>query len=238
MAITDIDDLPMDDVLMAGPITTQSLLRLITWLSPAFPVGGFAYSSGLEKAVEDRLVTDSFGLEAWLTALLSHGTLWNDAVLLSEAWRAWQERAALTEVADLAEALAGSKERCLETMALGSAFRDAARAWPNPVLEWFDGQVAYPVVVGAVAASKGIGCEATVAAYLHAAVSQQVSAGIRLGLMGQSHGLSLLASLEGEIGQVAARAVASSLDDLGSATIVADIASARHETQTTRLFRS
>lgn len=233
MAATGIDDASMTD-----PITTQSLLRLITWLSPAFPVGGFAYSSGLEKAVEDRLVTNAPGLEAWLSALLCHGTLWNDAVLLAEAWRVWQDRTALSEVADLAEALAGSKERSLETMALGSAFRDAAKAWPSPVLDWFDESVAYPVVVGAVAASKGIGCEATVAAYLHAAVSQQVSAGIRLGLMGQSHGLSLLARLEEVIGAVAARAAASTLNDLGSATIAADIVSARHETQTTRLFRS
>lgn len=233
MAATGIDEASMTD-----PITTQSLLRLITWLSPAFPVGGFAYSSGLEKAVEDRLVTNATGLDAWLSALLCHGTLWNDAVLLAEAWRVWQDRTALGAVADLAEALAGSKERALETMALGSAFRDAAKAWPSPVLDWFDGPVAYPVVVGAVAASKGIGCEATVAAYLHAAVSQQVSAGIRLGLMGQSHGLSLLARLEEVIGAVAARAAASTLDDLGSATIAADIVSARHETQTTRLFRS
>jgi urease accessory protein len=223
---------------MVDTLTTQSLLRLVTWLSPAFPVGGFAYSSGLEKAVEDGLVRQKAGLGAWLDALVQHGNLWNDAVLLAEAWRVWQDRAALTEVAALAEALAGSKERHLETMALGQAFGDAAKAWPSAVMDWLEGPVAYPVVVGAIAASHGIGCEAVLAAYLHAAISQQVSAGIRLGLIGQSHGLALLAQLEEALAAVAQRAAASTLDDLGSATIATEIVSARHETQTTRLFRS
>ncbi|HBF31565.1 urease accessory protein UreF [Rhizobium sp.] len=223
---------------MADTLTTQSLLRLITWLSPAFPVGGFAYSSGLEKAVDEGLIQQQSGLGAWLTALLDHGTLWNDAVLLSEAWAIWQERDALQDVVALAAALAGSKERYLETIALGSAFRDAAKAWPSAVLDWREGPVAYPVAVGAIAASHDVDREATLAAYLHAAVSQQVSAGIRLGLMGQSHGVALLAQLEQVIGAVARRAAMSTLDDLGSATVAAEIVSARHETQTTRLFRS
>ncbi|MBB4952693.1 urease accessory protein [Agrobacterium vitis] len=228
---------------MVEAFTTQSLLRLIAWLSPAFPVGGFAYSSGLEKAVDDGLVRHQADLAAWLTALLQHGTLWNDAVLLAEAWRSFKQRPALESVAELAAALAGSKERSLETMALGCGFRDAARAWPTPSLagtplDWLQGAVAYPVVVGAVAASHGVGCEAVLAAYLHAGVSQQVSAGIRLGLIGQSHGVALLVRLEETIAAVAARAVDSTLDDLGSATIAADIVSARHEIQTTRLFRS
>lgn len=223
---------------MADSLTIQGLLRLVTWLSPAFPVGGFAYSSGLEKAVEDGLVRHQAGLGAWLTSLLHHGTLWNDAVLLAEAWRSGHKRAALENVAALAAALAGSKERYLETMALGTAFRDAAKAWPDAVPDWLDGPVAYPVAVGAVAASQAIGCEATLAAYLHAAVSQQVSAGIRLSMIGQSHGVSLLAQLEETIAAVAARAAASSLDDLGTATVAAEIVSARHEIQTTRLFRS
>jgi urease accessory protein len=223
---------------MASSLTTQGLLRLVTWLSPAFPVGGFAYSSGLEKAVDDGLVCDHAGLGAWLTSLLHHGALWNDAALLADAWRNWQQRPALDAVSDLALALAGSKERYLETVALGTAFRDAAAAWPSAVLAWLNGPVSYPVAVGAIAASHNVGCEATLAAYLHAALSQQVSAGIRLGLMGQSHGLALLAGLESAIEAVAARAAMSTLNDLGSATVAAEIVSARHETQTSRLFRS
>ena len=223
---------------MAHSLTTQSLLRLVTWLSPAFPVGGFAYSAGLEKAVEDGLVRDQPGLSRWLTSLLHHGAIWNDAVLLAEAWRSDQERSRLETVAELALALAGSKERYLETVALGSAFLEAAQVWPSPVLEWLSGPVAYPVAVGATSASHSIECEATLAAYLHAAVSQQVSAGIRLGLMGQSQGVALLAGLESTIEQVAARAALSTLDDLGSASIAAEIVSARHEMQVSRLFRS
>ncbi|BCH63573.1 urease accessory protein UreF [Agrobacterium vitis] len=230
---------------MTIALDTLGLIRLMTWLSPAFPVGGFAYSGGLEKAVEDGLI-DGGGtatgrqeaLLAWLTSLLDHGAIWNDAVLLAEAWRVWNMPQVLSEVSDLALALAGSRERYQETTALGAAFRDAARSWADPFSAQPSGPVAYPVAVGAVGANQGIGCEAVLAAYLHAALSQQVSAGIRLSLIGQTGGLAILSRLEAPVASLAARAFQSGLDDLGSATIAADIVSARHEGQAVRLFRS
>jgi urease accessory protein len=215
-----------------------ALLRLMAWMSPAFPVGGFSYSGGLEKAVEDRRVSDAAGLYGWVEVLLGSGSLWNDAVFLADAWRNGTDAVALSEAADLARALAGSAERYRETVLLGDAFVSAAGAWPHAVLELLPKEVPYPVAIGAVAAGHGVPLRETLAAFLHAGVSQIVSAGIRLGVAGQRDGVAILAESEASIGEMAARAVQSTLDDLGSATVIADTATMRHEMQGTRLFRS
>ena len=212
-----------------------ALLRLLTWLSPAFPVGAFAYSGGLERAVHDGWVKDAAGLEGWIVATLAHGAGWNDAVFFAEAWRQCENAEELKAAAELAEALAGSRERHQETMALGSAFLAAAGEWPCPTSA---ADMAYPVAVGAVAGLNGVSLDAGLAAYLHAAASQLVSAGLRLGVTGQKQGVAILSRLEVTILGLAARAEVSTLDDLGTATIRAEIEVMRHETQYSRLFRS
>ncbi|TCU32413.1 urease accessory protein UreF [Rhizobium azibense] len=216
----------------------QALLRLMAWLSPAFPIGAFAYSGGLERAVHDRLVTDAASLDGWIETLLSHGSIWNDAVLFAVSWRGQSDAGELAQIGALAEALAGSRERHQETTLLGDAFLEAARAWPDTVFDRLPRAIAYPVAVGAVAGAHGIELQKALAAFLHAYVSQSVSAGIRLGVAGQKDGAAILARLEEAIAATAHRASGSTLDDLGSAAVQADIASLRHETQTTRLFRS
>ncbi|MDS7597814.1 urease accessory protein UreF [Agrobacterium tumefaciens] len=215
-----------------------ALLRLLAWMSPAFPVGAFSYSGGLEKAVEDRRVHDAASLGDWVETLLTHGALWNDAVFLSDAWRHTGDGASLQDAADLALALAGSAERHRETLLLGTAFVGAARAWPHAVFEHLPKQTPYPVAVGAVAGAHGVPLVDAIAAYLHSGVAQIVSAGIRLGVAGQTDGVAILAQSERLVAETAARAASTTLDDLGSATIIADTATMRHETQATRLFRS
>jgi len=223
---------------VSGESGVAALLRLMAWMSPAFPVGGFSYSGGLEKAVEDGRVRNATELSGWVETLLLHGSLWNDAVFLAHAWRNSQDAAALSETADLGRALAGSAERYRETVLLGDAFVSAASAWPHGVLQLLPKEAPYPVAIGAVAACHGVPLRETLAAFLHAGVSQIVSAGIRLGVAGQKDGVAILAASEAGIAEVAANAVQSTLDDLGSATIIADTAAMRHETQGTRLFRS
>ena len=219
-------------------IDGQSLIRLMTWLSPAFPVGGFAYSGGLERAVHDRLVQDADDLHAWLETLVMRGAWWNDAVLLAEAWHAHDDATRLAEVIELSEALAGSAERHLEIMAQGEAFAIAASAWPHPVLALLGEHPPYAVAVGAVAAAHGVALERTIAAFLHAIVSQAVSAAIRLSVLGQRQAVGILAQLEPVILDVASDAAQSTTDNLGSATVIADLTAIRHEIQHSRLFRS
>lgn len=223
---------------MADTASPEALVRLMTWLSPAFPVGAFSYSGGLEQAVADGDVRDADTLRDWLASLLAHGALWNDAVLFAEAHRSVEDAERLAAVAALAEALSGSAERYRETMLQGEAFLAAAAGWPHAVLAMLGEAAAYPIAVGAVSGGHGIAAETALAAYLHAVASNLVSVAIRCGVIGQRDGVATLAGLEARILALAAAAARSTLDDLGSATMRADIASLKHETLTIRLFRS
>jgi urease accessory protein len=217
----------------------------MAWLSPAYPVGAFSYSSGIEWAVEAGDVRDADTLKSWLAVMMADGGGHCDAILFAHAHRAAaaSDETALFGVAELAAAFAPTKERHLETTAQGNAFVEATRAaWPCAALDrlkaiW-DGPVAYPVAVAVAAAGHGIALAPALPAYLQAVAANWVSAGVRLVPLGQTDGLRVLAALEPVVAATAQRALASSLDDLGSAAIRADLASARHETQYTRLFRS
>jgi len=226
-------------------LAPYSLYRLMAWLSPAFPVGAFSYSSGIEWAVEVGDIKDAEALKAWLGVMLAEGGGFCDAVLFANAHRAAAsgDDKALLEVAELAAAFAPSKERHLETTAQGNAFVEAARnAWPCAAIDrlktiW-DGPVAYPVAVAVAASGHGIALEPALAAYLQALAANWVSAGVRLIPLGQTDGQRVLAALEAAVAATAQRALAAKLDDVGSSAFRADLASARHETQYTRLFRS
>lgn len=225
-------------IIMTDQPSGIALLRLMAWLSPAFPVGGFAYSHGLERAVHDGLVTDAAGLAGWLETLVEMGSGWNDAVLFAESWRRAREGGDLAEVAALAEALAGSRERHTETMLQGAAFLKAAAAWPNPVLERLPAECAYCVAVGTVAGGNGIALQDALSAFLQAFFSNLVQAAIRLGVIGQNEATTLLAGFEPLALSTAARASRSIPDDLGGCAFISDIVAMKHETQYSRLFRS
>jgi urease accessory protein len=214
------------------------------WLSPAYPVGGFSYSHGLEWTVEAGKVRDAATLGNWIEDILRYGTGRSDAIFLAETWRAVTagDERRLAEVAELAAAFAPSAERRLETLAQGAAFLGATQAvWPAPALERLAAEVAdiaYPVAVAACAAAHGLPLAPTAQAYLQAFAANQVSAGVRLIPLGQTDGLRVLARLEPLIPPLVTGALGASLDDIGSAAAMVDIASMRHETQYTRLFRS
>lgn len=224
---------------MSDALTSSGLIRLQTWLSPAFPVGSFSYSHGLESAVDAGLVTDAASLRKWLSTLVAFGSGWNDAVLFAEAWRRGSAGGDLGELADLGEALAGSRERHTETMLQGAAFRTAAlNGWPHAVLQRLPDACPYAVVVGAAAGAHGVPLEPAFAVFLQAFVGNLAQAAIRLGVTGQSGAVSTVAALEGELTETAGRAAISTLDDLGSGAIVSEIMSMKHETHYSRLFRS
>jgi urease accessory protein len=216
----------------------NDLLRLMAWLSPAFPVGSFSYSHGLERAVHDGLVVNAEELRDWLASLIEYGSAWNDAVLFAEAMRRAEAGGDLTELAELAEALAGSAERHMETSLQGRAFIGAAGAWSNEVLSNLPQNCPYCVAVGALAGATRVPCVEAIAAFLQAFSSNLIQAAIRLGVTGQSDGVKTLASLEPLIADTAERVARSTLDDLGSATLMSEIAAMRHETQYSRLFRT
>jgi urease accessory protein len=222
-----------------------ALYRLMTWLSPSFPVGAFSYSSGIEWAVEAGDIGDANSLRDWLNSMLADGPGFCDGVLLAHAHRAASsaDAAGLRDIAELACAFVPSRERSLETSAQGRAFIEIARAaWNCDGLERLishcDGAIVYPVAVGLVSAAHAIPLAPTMHAFLHTLVSNWISAGARLVPLGQTDSQRVLALLEPIVVATGKRALQASLDDLGSATFRADLASMRHETQYTRLFRS
>jgi len=221
-----------------------ALYRLMTWLSPAFPVGAFSYSSGIEWAVEAGDITDAASLRDWLASMLVDGSGFCDGVFLAHAYRAAaHDEAALREVAELAAAFVPSRERQLEASSQGRAFIDIARsAWHcdglDQIVAQCDGAIVYPVAVGLVSAAHDIPLAPTMHAFFHALTSNWISAGARLIPLGQTDSQRVLALLEPVVVATAKRALQASLDDLGSASFRADLAGMRHETQYTRLFRS
>lgn len=214
----------------------QSFARLQAWLSPAFPTGAFSYSHGLEQAIQDDLVRNGDELFDWLSSLVSRGAGWNDAVLLTQTWQNINNRQAFSELAELAEAMSISKERHLETMAQGAAFLKAANAWGYE--DKLPLKCALPVAVGFVSGLHKIDPQMTLTAFLHAYVSNQVQAALRLMSLGQQSGVEVIAKIEPVILGVVQKVQASSLDDLGGSAFIADIASMKHETLNSRIFRS
>lgn len=229
-------------------IPEDAFARLLTWFSPAFPVGSYTYSHGLEYAIEAGLVGDAASLAGWIGAILRHGSGRGDAILLDMAHTAERARDddRLREVLDWGEALRGTTEMALESSAQGRAFLDAVRAaWPHPRLDALAALAAsqgrtlcYPVVAGVALAAAGIAADVGRRAYLHAFAASLVSAAVRLVPLGQSNGLRALASLEETVAAVAAETAGLDFTDLGGTAWMADVCSARHETQYTRLFRS
>ena len=223
-------------------------LPLLLWLSPAFPVGAFAYSHGLEWAVEAGDISDVGTLIDWLGDLRDHGSPRNDAALFCLAYRAAAEADAtrLGQINALAVALAGSLERRLETTQQGGAFLAAARsAWDSSALAWLpdDGEpVAYPVAVATAAAGRGIALDAALPAFALSLFANLVSAAVRLSAIGQTDGQRALAALLPRVAEMARDVLGDVLTEgeaaLGGAAFRSDLAAMRHETQYSRLFRS
>ena len=224
-----------------------ALKKLLAWLSPAFPVGGFSYSHGLEWAIEDGTVTAAADLKAWLTDILHHGSGWSDSVLFSHTHKAAlaAEYAKIEELSALAIAFQPSKERHLETTAQGRAFLSTVAAtWPNTRLTALtqlfarEAQIAYPVAVSLACAAHHIPLLPSLNAYLGAFAASLISAAVRAVPLGQTDGQIVTAAISPLIGTVASKASTAALDRLGGSAWRADIASMKHETQYTRLFRS
>jgi urease accessory protein len=235
-------------IVMATTITTDAALyRLLTWLSPGFPVGAYSYSHALEAAVEAARVRDAGTLAGWIEGILAHGTASADAIFLTSTWRAVsaEDREGFAAAAERAAAMRGSAELALESTAQGAAFIGVIEAtWGVPALcDWraslpADVAMTYPVAVALAAALAGLPLPATLTAYLQAFAANLVSAGVRLIPLGQSDGQRVLARLEPAVARAAEAAIGCGLDDAATATPMIDLLSMRHEGQYTRLFRS
>lgn len=222
-----------------------ALYRLMTWMSPSYPVGAFSYSHALEWDVEERIVRDAASLVQWLTDVLVRGGGRNDAILLANAYRAalQADLEALILAAEYASAFSATAERQMETLSQGRAFCDiTCRTWSSATLEKmqaiYKSPIAYPVAVGVAAADHGVPLEPALEAYLHGFASNLVSAGVRLIPLGHTDGQRVMVALEPVLKEAARQGQTGNLADLSSSLLLADISAMKHETQYTRLFRS
>ena len=227
---------------------STGLYRMLAWLSPAFPVGSFAFSHALEAAAANGAVHDRYSLQIWISAIVSSGGGRIDADILRDAHRASSagDIGALTVANRRGVAFRTTAETRIETVAQGEAFLATCRAaWSIPVLDcWARGigeggeAVCYAAAVGAATAQAGIPLDYALLGYLQALASNLVSAGLRLGIIGQTEGQRIVAALEPVIRAAVAGALTRGPDGFGSATFAVELASMDHETQYTRLFRS
>jgi urease accessory protein len=225
-----------------------ALLRLQSWLSPAFPTGAYSYSHGLEWAVEAEYINDRKSLVEWLDADLCYGSGRSEAIFFYQAWRCAMKhaRAKLFEIAELAAAFRGTSEFALESSQQAAAcLTMLRRVWPDSLLDWLSKTLrqhrirpALAVVLGVRSARQGIPASLALPAFLQSYVANLVTAGVRLVPLGQTDGQLAIAELEQAILAASVEAERATIDDLGSAAFMVDLASMAHETQYTRLFRS
>jgi urease accessory protein len=283
--------MPVDATLPSPSGGNPALYRLLAWLSPAFPIGAFSYSHGLEAAVADGAVCDRSSLQCWIAAIVAHGSGRIDADILRDAHRAAVsgDAAALAAANRRGAAFRATAELALESAQQGAAFlaanESAWRAAADPAVSSLEpsplvgeglgggdaaaslqaerspppqpspiegegvgrtsamiptrgdaGEICHAAVFGAAAAEAGIALPDALFGYLHAFAANLISAGLRLGVVGQTDGQRILAALEPIV--TAAAAMSRDAGDFGGATFAADLASMAHETLYTRLFRS
>jgi urease accessory protein len=225
-----------------------SLLRQQSWLSPAFPTGSYSYSHAIEWAVEAGDIHDRKSLVGWLEADLCFGSGRNEAIFFMEAWRCATEDDCekLIKVAELAAAFRGTSEFALESSQQATAcLATLRRVWPDHLIESLSELLsergippALSVVLGVRAAQQRIPYGLAAPAFLQSYLANLVTAGVRLIPLGQTDGQIAIAGLEAAVLTASAQAEQATIHDLGSAAFMVDLASASHETQYTRLFRS
>ena len=216
---------------MRTDIEASQLLLLLNWMSPAFPIGSFAYSYGLEFAIAENEITTQSDVECWIADLITQGSGWNDAMMFAQCWTGVSE-----DLNDLALSMASSSERYLETTQLGKSFAIAASVFTN--VKFPCGDLAYPVAAGVACKSMGVDQHSALLAFLQGFAASQVSVAVRLVPLGQTAGLHVLKNLIPIISETGNRAATATLDDLGSCTLLADIASMKHEHLQPRIFRT
>ena len=206
--------------------------KMMAWLSPAYPIGSYSFSHGLEQAIESKIVSDKESLFDWLSQILAFGSGRNDAIFLANAYRSSKEN--LLHIAELAEAFSGTKERHLETVQQGVAFAKVTSSVYGIAIP----PVPLPIAVGYASRIENIDLKKLLPLYLHAFIANLISVAVRFIPIGQTDGQIILCRLFGNIEDISKQTIDLNLDDLGNSCFLNDIGSMRHEIMKTRIYRS
>ena len=210
--------------------TDSKLITVMQWLSPAFPIGGFAYSHGLEWAINKGHVGNREQLQKWISDLLEYGSLKNDAILIKLVLQGSDPK----EINELAMALCPASERLSETQLQGGAFCKIMReVWS---LEIDD--LTLPIALALAAKNESIDQNLVVPAYLHSFCSNLISVAIRLVPIGQTDGQKTLRELSPLILDSVRSVAEVDIDDLGSKCFLSDVSAMQHEYLQSRVFKT
>ena len=210
--------------------TDSKLITVMQWLSPAFPIGGFAYSHGLEWAINKGYVSNREELQNWISDLLEYGSLKNDAILIKLVLQGSDPK----EINELAMALCPASERLSETQLQGGAFCKIMReVWGLEIDE-----LTLPIALALAAKNESIDQNLVVPAYLHSFCSNLISVAMRLIPIGQTDGQKTLRELSPLISDSVRAVAKSDKDDLGSACFLSDVSAMQHEYLQPRVFKT
>lgn len=216
---------------------STSYVRLWQLISPTLPVGGFSYSQGLEKAIDDALVVDEATATSWITGILRNGIAVNDLPIMQRIHLAWSDKA-FDSALNWNDRLLATRETAelrFEDRAMGDAL---ARLMPTLGLKAPRHTLSFAAAFAIAAAQCGIACEDAMTGYAWAWAELQVAAAVKLVPLGHSQGQKMLWNLGAELDDVVAGASSRTDRLIGMSLPGLAIMSARHETQYTRLFRS
>ena len=214
-------------------MTTDPAVILNQWFSPGYPLGSFAYSHGLETAIQDGRITSAAELEIWLGDVMQEGSGFTDAVFVHSAFRC-VDTAQAQALDATARAFAPSAERLMESVQQGAAFaRTTSEIWEIAVPPF-----THPVAVGFAARVLELPCALAATLYLQAFAANLVSCAVRLVPLGQTEGQAVLRRLGAQCSDISARAAVQGQGGLMSAAFASEIASMAHETLNHRIFRT
>ena len=210
--------------------TDVKFMTVMQWMSPAFPIGAFAYSHGLEWAIDKGHVKNGEKLQKWITDLLEYGSLRTDAISISLILRGHDFK----KMNELSMALCPARERLLETKLQGSAFAKIIEdVWQQDI-----GELSLPVAVALAAKNESIEQDLILPAYLQAFCSNLISVAIRLIPIGQTEGQRIMFELSSTISDLVQSASESEIDDLNSACFFSDVSAMEHEHLQPRIFKT
>jgi len=223
----------------------ENMYYLLTWFSPSFPIGAYAYSHGLEYAIESKTVKNTSDLFDWISDFLNYGTCYNDGIIISNAYDAVLKNniTELEKISLIAKAFKPTKEISLESYQQGISFADAVSKSLNSkkfdkLIKILNKNISYVIAVACAGGVCNINKLDLVNAYFHAFISNLISAALRLMSIGQTESQILILKFKKEVELLTNKILLNSLDGIGSSVFVGDWSSARHEKQYSRLFRS
>ena len=222
-----------------------ALARLLRLASPILPVGAFSYSQGLEAAAELGWVRDEASARRWIGDVLALSFASFEAPVWCRLYRAWETGDA-EAVADWNRVFLAGRESAefrAETVQMGYSLRllligsgefdDAQLALLRAVED-----PGFPTAFSFACAAWRIPERQALVGYLWAWLENQVSAAIKTVPLGQMSGQRLLAALSAGLPGLTDAALSMEDDELSNCAPGLAIASCRHETQYSRLFRS